>query len=102
MGIETSVGQVIFGTNSERLGVSTRAIQGETVFRFELDSLPLGEGQYVVDASFGTLSEGQLFRVPQAAVFSVSEHSNNAGVVSALASGSIVYYDGPPMELAAH
>ena len=90
MGIETSVGQVIFGTNSERLGIPARLIEGETTFRFELASLPLGEGQYFVHASYGTLSDGELFRVPLAAAFSVSEASNNAGVVSAVATGLFI------------
>lgn len=90
MGIETSVGQVVFGTNSERLGISTPQVGGDTVFRFELDSLPLGEGQYFVHASYGTLSGGELFRIPQAAAFSVSEETNNIGVISTIATGALV------------
>ena len=98
MGIETAIGQVVFGTNSERLGIMTERINGKAVFRFELDSLPLGQGQYFVHASYGTLSEGELFRIPRAAAFSVSEESNNAGVVSAVASGTIIYSDGSSTE----
>ena len=64
------------------------------VFRFELDALPLGQGQYFVHASYGTLSEGELFRIPQAVAFSVSEETTNVGVVSAVATGSLVAADG--------
>jgi ABC-2 type transport system ATP-binding protein len=90
MGIETSVGQVVFGTNSERLDVVTEQIDGEAVFRFTLDSLPLGEGQYFVHASYGTMSDGELFRIPRAAAFSVSEDSENVGVISSRASGRVL------------
>ena len=89
MGIETAVGQVIFGSNSERLDSESVAISGETVFRFELDPLPLGAGQYFVHASYGTRGAGELFRVAQAAVFSVSELSPNVGVISSNASGKV-------------
>jgi ABC-2 type transport system ATP-binding protein len=90
MGIESSGGQVIFGTNTKLLGTVTSRIGGETVFRFELDKLPLGSGQYFVHASYGTLTDGELFRIPQAAAFSVSEETNNVGVVSVVATGSLV------------
>ncbi len=90
MGIETSVGQVIFGTNSERLGCETLLIDGTAVFRFELASLPLGRGQYFVHAAYATLKEGELVRIPQAAAFSVSESSNNVGVISSHATGGII------------
>jgi ABC-2 type transport system ATP-binding protein len=96
MGIETAVGQVVFGTNSERLGVVTRRIEGKCVFRFELDALPLGQGQYFVHASYGTLSEGELFRIPQAVAFSVSEETTNVGVVSAIATGIMLPVAGTP------
>ncbi|MHB1172988.1 MAG: ABC transporter ATP-binding protein [Lacisediminihabitans sp.] len=90
MGIETSVGQIIFGTNSERLGCENVPISGSTVFRFVVDPLPLGKGQYFVHASFGTLGEGELFRLPQAAAFSVSEPSDNVGVISSRAKGEVI------------
>ena len=89
MGIENNIGQNIFGTNSERLNVMPTMIAGETVFRFEVDPLPLGEGQYFLHASFGTLAEGEMVRLVQAANFSVTETSNNNGVVSSNARGFV-------------
>ena len=89
MGIENNIGQNIFGTNSERLNVMPTMIAGETVFRFEVYPLPLGEGQYFLHASFGTLAEGEMVRLVQAANFSVTETSNNNGVVSSNARGFV-------------
>lgn len=89
MGIESSIGQVIFGTNSEILEIDTEPIQGKVKFRFVIDKLPLGGGQFWVHASFGTLTSGELFRVPQAASFMVDENSSNAGVLSAVATGAL-------------
>jgi ABC-2 type transport system ATP-binding protein len=90
MGIETPGGQIIFGTNTEILGTPLSTLSGNSVFRFEIDSLPLGEGQYFVHASFGTTSAGELFRVAQAAVFSVNETSKNIGFVSSHAVARVV------------
>ena len=82
IGIEHPGGHLVFGTNTEILGVETKPVQGNTVFRFELEKMPLGAGQYFAIASYGTLSEGELFRVVQAATFSVTELSGNHGVMS--------------------
>jgi ABC-2 type transport system ATP-binding protein len=90
MGIETGLGQVIFGTNTERLRSKLTPVKGTAVFRFELDSLHLGAGQYFVHASYGTLRDGELFRVPQAATFSVAEASRNVGTISAGAEAFLV------------
>ncbi|CAN5278917.1 N/A [soil metagenome] len=90
MGIESSLGQVVFGTNSKILKADAPKVQGTVTFRFEIAELPLGEGQYFVHASFGTLDQGELFRVPQAASFQVTETSGNAGVVSAQATGRVL------------
>jgi ABC-2 type transport system ATP-binding protein len=90
MGIESPGGQIIFGTNTEILKTKLSPMRGSTVFRFEMDSLPLGEGQYFVHASFGTTSHGELFRVAQAAAFSVNETSKNVGLVSSQAKARVL------------
>jgi len=90
MGIETAIGQIIFGTNSERLDSEPITANGLTTFRFEFDSLPLGDGQYFVHASYGTLKGGEASRIPQAATFSVSEESRNVGVISSGVTGRII------------
>jgi ABC-2 type transport system ATP-binding protein len=90
MGIESPGGQVVFGTNTELLGTKLSPMRGPTKFQFDIDPLPLGEGQYFVHASFGTIADGELFRVPQAGVFSVSESSSNVGLVSSIASARVL------------
>jgi ABC-2 type transport system ATP-binding protein len=89
-GIESAIGQVVFGTSSRHLGATTELLEGERVFRFEIDSLPLGAGQYFVTASAGTLHSGELSRVPQAATFHVSSESKSHGILSANAVGHLV------------
>ncbi len=86
IGIESAMGQVIFGINSELLGVDPTPISGTTVVRFDIQALTLGRGQYFVHASYGTLSGGELFRVPQANSFSVSSATPNVGIISAASS----------------
>jgi ABC-2 type transport system ATP-binding protein len=90
VGIETALGQVIFSTSTRRMGTPIEEISGEAVFRFELESLALGKGQYAVWAMFGTRTGGEVARLPQAATFSVEELSNNSGVLSAQATVEIL------------
>lgn len=89
MGIESSAGQVVFGTNSLLLDTAPTRIEGSASYRFELRRLYLGEGQYFVHASFGLVEGGELFRIPQAASFMVIEPSKNVGLVSVPVRGAL-------------
>ena len=90
VGIETALGQVVFSTSTRRMGTPSEEISGESVFRFEFESLALGKGQYAVWAMFGTVAGGEVSRLPQAASFSVNEPSKNSGVLSVQASVQIL------------
>ncbi|MFT4028612.1 MAG: ABC transporter ATP-binding protein [Protaetiibacter sp.] len=90
VGIETPLGQIVFGTNTERLDVPAFGVDaGSHRVAFDLGAMHLGQGQYFVHASFGTVEEGELFRVPQAASFEVETGDRNAGVVASSASVTI-------------
>jgi len=90
IGIETPLGHVVFGTNTERLDTPTFDLDpGTHHIAFDLGDLHLGEGQYFVHASFGTVQGGEIFRIPQAASFEAETSDRNAGVVSAAATVAI-------------
>lgn len=83
MGIETPLGQVVFGTNTELLELPVEVEAGSTWVRFSIDDLRLNGGQYVLHASVGTRSRGELVRLHRAGRFTVESKSRNAGVVDA-------------------
>ena len=90
MGIETPLGQTVFGTNTDRLKVPQIDLTpGVHTISFLLPKLQLGSGQYFVHASFGTLDTGELFRLPQAGSLDVNDHTANAGVLSVSATAAV-------------
>lgn len=89
VGIESSAGQVIFGTNSKSLHTPTTPIRHGLTYRFDLPRLPLARGQYFVYASFSTARGGELARAPQATSFFVDDSSTDAGLLRVQVNGDI-------------
>lgn len=81
MGIDTPLGQRVFGTNTERIGTPLTAVDGEMTVTFTLPDLHLGGGNYAVHASSATFSQGETMRLPVAATFTVERSSVHDGVV---------------------
>ncbi|NQX11132.1 ABC transporter ATP-binding protein [Microbacteriaceae bacterium VKM Ac-2855] len=81
MGIDTPLGQTVFGTNTERIGLDPTPLTGSMTVTFSLPDLRLGGGNYAVHASASTLAAGELGRVPVGATFTVERSSTHAGVV---------------------
>jgi len=81
MGIDTPLGQRVFGTNTERIGTPLSSVDGEMTVTFTLPDLHLGGGNYAVHASAGTFSQGETTRTPVAATFTVERSSVHDGVV---------------------
>jgi len=90
MGIETSLGQVVFGTNTERMRVPSTPLEGERTLRFELGPLHLGPGEYFVHASYGTKSLGEVYRIAQAASFSVTADPTHVGVIATTVGATVL------------
>jgi len=88
MGIETPLGQRVFGTNTDLLGAGGPAFTGVRAFRFNLPDLRLGSGRYTVHASLGTVTDGTYQWVPGVAEFDVDDGTRNKGDVSIRASVS--------------
>jgi ABC-2 type transport system ATP-binding protein len=89
MGVDTPLGQPVFGTNTTRLGLDARETAQPFRVRFALPSGRLGSGQYHLHASLGTMEHGSYFRIPQAATLDIEDGLRNVGVVSIEASGSV-------------
>nr|WP_254071869.1 ABC transporter ATP-binding protein [Rathayibacter sp. VKM Ac-2857] len=81
MGIDTPLGQRVFGTNTERIGTPLSSVDGEMTVTFTLPDLHLGGGNYAVHASAATFSQGETMRTPVAATFTVERSSVHDGVV---------------------
>ena len=87
MGIETPLGQTIFGTNTNRLDPGEREpFVGTKKIIFTLPKLSLGRGQYVLHASFGVLGDESLVRIPNAAQLEAQDGMSNVGTLSLNAS----------------
>ena len=90
MGVETPLGQVVFGTNTELLNVPIPAFGDSASVSFDLADLHLGEGKYVVHATVATRSEDEVSRVSHAGYFYVRTGTHNTGVVDATVSASVL------------
>jgi len=82
MGVETPLGQHVFGTNTTRLDHHPAPFEGQRVVSFNLPDIRLGTGQYFLHASLGTVADGSFSRIQQAASIEVQDGSNNVGLLS--------------------
>ena len=89
MGIQTPLGQTVFGTNTARLDPGAREpFQGQHTVTFSLPNLYLGRGQYTIFTSFGVLGDESIVRIPNAAAIEAMDQNDNTGMLSIKASFS--------------
>lgn len=82
MGIETPLGQVVLGTNTERAGIQL-ANPGELVtVEFALSDMRLGAGRYTVHASVGADDRVEISRIHHADTFRVGGKHELDGVAA--------------------
>ena len=81
MGIETSLGVSVFGTNTKLLGTPLATISGTATYTFRLDELPLGEGSYTIHGAVASVSGTELHRLPEAAHIEVRGDGRSVGFV---------------------
>lgn len=82
MGIDTPLGQSVYGTNTKLLDLSPAPFSGRLTVSFDLPELNLGRGQYTLHASLGTVQDGSYFRIPQAARLDFENSRKDVGVVT--------------------
>ncbi len=81
IGIQTPLGQTLFGTNTELLKSRKGPAEGDFTVAFTLPSTWLADGQYYVSATFARDTVGELDRVDQAAVIAVHGDRRAIGVL---------------------
>ena len=81
IGIETPLGQVVYGTNTKLMGIKLRALSGPTSVTFRLPELWLGEGQYTLQAAVAREGGVELTRTRDAATLTVHAQGRNVGFV---------------------
>jgi len=79
VGIDSPLGQVVYGTNTRLLGVPMPPLLGAGVFEVRLPHLWLGEGQYSVHGAIAEGSGVQVHRLIDAATFSVESDGHSIG-----------------------
>ncbi|WP_258075365.1 ABC transporter ATP-binding protein [Rathayibacter sp. AY1E3] len=89
MGVDTPLGQVVFGTNTMRLGFEHPPLTRETTVVFHLPDTHFGGGTYAVHASASTLEGGEFTRVPVGARFTVERTTKRVGLVDVGASATV-------------
>ena len=90
MGIEGNLGQAVFGTNTERLGIETTPFVGDKTVAFELPRVQLGTDRFTMHASLGTVERGTFQKIPQILAFDVEDGTRNVGTLSIDATARVV------------
>ncbi|TKV58899.1 ABC transporter ATP-binding protein [Nakamurella flava] len=78
IGIDSPLGQVVYGTNTKLMGRRLPPLSGPSRHTFRLPQVWLGEGQYTVHAAFARDGGVELHRLPGAA--SLTVHASGRGV----------------------
>ena len=79
VGIDTPLGTVVYGTNTQLLGTPLEPLEGSARYRFELPAVFLGEGEYTVHASLATGAGQEIARLPIAGRFIVQTDGRSQG-----------------------
>ncbi len=83
VGIESSLGQVAYGTNTKLMGVSLPDCQGRQRFTVTLTGLQLGEGVYSVHAALAERSGVEIDRLRDAAALIIESDGRSVGMLHA-------------------
>jgi ABC-2 type transport system ATP-binding protein len=96
MDIQTPLGQLVFGTNTQVLAVEMPPLDGVGQVVFRLPDVRLLQGQYTVGVSLGTFTRGEVQRLSNATRFTVDGSGGNFGVVALEASCEVSTVGGGP------
>ena len=81
IGIDSSMGQTVFGTNTRMMGVTLPPMSGRTSFTFRLPSVSLGEGEYTILAAVHRDGGMEMHRLRPGVAFSVHGAGQSIGFV---------------------
>ena len=80
-GIETSVGQTIYGTNSKLLGVHLPSLRGALAYDFTIPATDIGEGAYTFLGAIASRTGAEVHRLLQGASLTVVADGRETGFV---------------------
>jgi ABC-2 type transport system ATP-binding protein len=81
VGIETTLGHAVWGTNSKLLGVPMAALHGRGRYEILLPDLALGDGQYHIHGAIAEWVGPEIHRLPSAATLTVKGVNRGVGDV---------------------
>ncbi len=82
IGIDSTMGQVVYGTNTKLMGVPLPPLSGRSRHTFRLPAVYLGEGQYTLHAAIARDAGVELNRLPAGASFTVHAKGRSVGFVN--------------------
>ncbi len=82
MGIDSPLGQVVYGTNTKLMNVTVEPLSGRSRHTFLLPEVWLGEGQYTVHAALARDGGVELHRLPNAAPLTVHAKGRSVGFIN--------------------
>jgi ABC-2 type transport system ATP-binding protein len=80
-GIDTAVGQTIYGTNSKLLGVHLPALRGVLAYDFTIPAADIGEGAYTFHGEIATQTGAEVHRLLEGASLTVAADGRETGFV---------------------
>ena len=80
-GIETSVGQTIYGTNSKLLGVHLPVLRGVESYDFTIPAADIGEGAYTFHGAIAIQTGAEVHRLLQGASLTVAADGRETGFI---------------------
>ena len=83
IGVDTQLGQVVFGTNTKLMGVRLAPLSGQVELTFRLPQLWLGEGQYSIHAALAREGGIELHRLREAVTLTVHADGRSVGFIAA-------------------
>jgi len=81
--IDNSMGQIVYGTTSKRLGVHLTPLHGDREVEFILRDVRFGPGKYFANISLMDSSGRHLHDLPQATSFNVPDYKLAVGTIHA-------------------
>jgi ABC-2 type transport system ATP-binding protein len=82
IGIDSPLGQVVYGTNTKLMGLSLEPLSGRSRHRFRLPAVWLGEGQYSLHAAIARDGGVELNRLPNAVGLTVHAKGRSIGFLN--------------------
>jgi ABC-2 type transport system ATP-binding protein len=81
IGIQTAVGQSIYGTNSKMMGVRLPPLRGALAYDFTIPATDIGEGAYTFIAAVGSRTGAEIHRLIEGPSLTVMADGRETGFV---------------------